>query len=303
MLARFAKIQYITAHIERKKQELAEYNKLNHVDLSHLVNGRRMTNIGTFRAYVQAYLKNHPQINQEMTFLVRQLAPTSKGLPLEIYVFCKDIVWPTTRRFRPTFSTTSSPLCPPLICGFFRSRQGRTFRRWGSRTRIAMSTENLLYTTVSSSLGELLLAGDRTGLRHIYFESGDFTPPPNWQAVAALPYPVADQLDSYFAGRLRAFDLPLHPKERRFNAKSGPHSWKIPYGETISYLELARRIGNPNSVRAVGLANGRNPLPIVVPCHRVIGSNGSLVGYASGLPIKRALLALEGVLAPQLDLF
>ena len=93
MLGRFSKIQYITAHIERKKKELAEYNKLHKVDLSHLVNGRRMTNVGTFRAYVQAYLKNHPQINQEMTFLVRQLAPASRGLPIEIYVFCKDKVW------------------------------------------------------------------------------------------------------------------------------------------------------------------------------------------------------------------
>lgn len=93
MLTRFGQIQYITAHIERKKRELAEYNELNQVDLSHLVNGRRMTNIGTFRAYVQAYLKNHPQISQEMTFLVRQLAPTPKGLPIEIYVFCTDKIW------------------------------------------------------------------------------------------------------------------------------------------------------------------------------------------------------------------
>ncbi|MXX36821.1 MAG: methylated-DNA--[protein]-cysteine S-methyltransferase [Gemmatimonadetes bacterium] len=166
-----------------------------------------------------------------------------------------------------------------------------------------MPTENLLCTTVSSSIGELLLAGDSTGLWHIYFESGDFTPPPNWQAVAALPYPVADQLDSYFAGHLRSFDLPLHPQGTAFQRKVWAALAEIPYGETISYLELARRIGNPNSVRAVGLANGRNPLPIVVPCHRVVGSNGTLVGYAGGLPIKKALLALEGALSPQLDLF
>ena len=93
------------------------------------------------------------------------------------------------------------------------------------------------------------------------------------------------------------------PKEPLFSAKSGPHSRKFPTARRFSYLELARRIGNPSSVRAVGLANGKNPLPIVVPCHRVIGSNGALVGYASGLPIKRALLALEGALSPQLDLF
>ena len=174
-----------------------------------------------------------------------------------------------------------------------------------------MPTENLLYTTMPSSIGELLLAGDPTGLRHIQFKSRDFTPP-DWQAVAALPYPVAEQLDAYFAGHLRSFDLPLHPQGTAFQRKVWAALAEIPYGETISYLELARRIGNPSSVRAVGLANGRNPLPIVVPCHRVIGSNGALVGYAGGLPIKRALLALEGALAspmlatessPQLDLF
>ena len=82
-----------------------------------------------------------------------------------------------------------------------------------------MPTENLLYTTVSSSIGELLLAGDSTGLRHIYFENGDLSPPPDWQAVAALPYPVAEQLDAYFAGHLRNFDLPLHPQGTAFQRK------------------------------------------------------------------------------------
>ena len=166
-----------------------------------------------------------------------------------------------------------------------------------------MPTENLLYTTMSSSIGELLLAGDPTSLQHIQFKDRDFTPPPNWQAVATLPYPVADQLDAYFAGHLQSFDLPLRPQGTAFQRKVWAALLEIPYGETISYLELARRIGNPNSVRAVGLANGKNPLPIVVPCHRVIGSNGALVGYGGGLPIKRALLALEGAFSPQLDLF
>ena len=166
-----------------------------------------------------------------------------------------------------------------------------------------MPTEDLLYTIIYSPIGELLLAGDPTGLQHIQFKDRDFTPPPDWQAVAALPYPVADQLDSYFAGHLGSFDLPLNPQGTAFQRKVWAALAEIPYGETISYLELAHRIGNPNAVRAVGLANGKNPLPIVVPCHRVIGSNGALVGYASGLPIKRALLALEGALSPQLDLF
>ena len=93
MLGRFSKIQYISEYIERKKEEVAAYNTASHVDETSVVNGRRLSNIGTFRAYVVAYLKNHPMINQDMTFLVRQLAPTEHGLPLEIYVFCKDIVW------------------------------------------------------------------------------------------------------------------------------------------------------------------------------------------------------------------
>ena len=93
MLARFSQIQYITEHIDSKRTTLAEYNNSNNIDLSHLVNGRRMTNIGTFRAYIIAYLKNHPDISDEMTFLVRQLAPTDCGVPIEIYVFCRDTVW------------------------------------------------------------------------------------------------------------------------------------------------------------------------------------------------------------------
>jgi miniconductance mechanosensitive channel len=93
MLERFGKIQYISAYIEKKKNELGEFNSTMKVDNASLVNGRRMTNIGVFRAYVQAYLRNHPAINQEMTFLVRQLAPADKGLPIEIYVFSKDKVW------------------------------------------------------------------------------------------------------------------------------------------------------------------------------------------------------------------
>ena len=93
MLTRFAKIQYISEYIAQKQQEVSNFNQTQEVDDSVLVNGRRLTNVGTFRAYIISYLKNHPMINQEMTFLVRQLAPTEHGLPIEIYVFCKDKVW------------------------------------------------------------------------------------------------------------------------------------------------------------------------------------------------------------------
>ncbi len=101
------------------------------------------------------------------------------------------------------------------------------------------------------------------------------------------------QLHSYFARELEEFDLPLAPEGTAFQLRVWKRLCDIPYGETISYGELARRLDNPNASRAVGLANGSNPIPIVIPCHRVIGSNGKLTGYGGGLPIKEKLLALE----------
>ena len=132
MLERFAKIQYITAHIERKKSELAEYNKLNQVDLSHLVNGRRMTNVGTFRAYVEAYLKNHPQINQEMTFLVRQLAPTPRGVPIEIYVFCQDKIWANYEAIQADIFDHILAIVPAFDLRIFQEPSGGDFQRLGA---------------------------------------------------------------------------------------------------------------------------------------------------------------------------
>jgi methylated-DNA-[protein]-cysteine S-methyltransferase len=101
------------------------------------------------------------------------------------------------------------------------------------------------------------------------------------------------QLDEYFAGRRREFSLPLAPKGTEFQQTVWQALTKIPYGETISYADLARRIGKPAAVRAVGAANGQNPIPIVIPCHRVIGSNGKLVGFGGGLETKAFLLRLE----------
>ncbi len=104
---------------------------------------------------------------------------------------------------------------------------------------------------------------------------------------------AASQLRSYFAGELQEFDLPLAPEGTPFQREVWEQLCRIPYGETISYGELARRIGNPKACRAVGLANGSNPISIVIPCHRVIGSNGKLTGYGGGLATKEKLLALE----------
>lgn len=153
----------------------------------------------------------------------------------------------------------------------------------------------MYYTRIESPVGPLLLVADEGGLRQILFENGRdrAKPEASWVENAARFKKVISQLKSYFAGDLEDFDLPLAPEGTPFQLKVWKDLCDIPYGETISYGELARRIGNPSASRAVGLANGANPIPIVIPCHRVIGSNGKLTGYGGGLPIKEKLLALE----------
>ncbi len=150
------------------------------------------------------------------------------------------------------------------------------------------------YTYVPSPIGTLLLVSDSAGLRQINFvkqEAASLNS--EWhENPTALSEPVR-QLRAYFAGKLQAFDLPLAPRGTPFQQNVWRELRQIPYGHTLSYGELARRIGNPSASRAVGLANGSNPIPIVIPCHRVIGSNGKLTGYGGGLPIKQNLLALE----------
>jgi len=151
------------------------------------------------------------------------------------------------------------------------------------------------YTRIDSPLGPLLLVADDAGLREILFVNGrhPVKPDSSWQENAKPFREIIRQLHAYFTGELEDFDLPLAPQGTAFQLKVWKRLCDIPYGETISYGQLARRIGNPNASRAVGLANGANPIPIVIPCHRVIGSNGKLTGYGGGLPIKEKLLALE----------
>lgn len=157
-----------------------------------------------------------------------------------------------------------------------------------------MASETL-YTTIDSPVGPLLLAADDAGLRRIHFQAGPhpLTPPPEWRCVDVLPGDAARQLRAYFAGDLRQFDLPLVPEGTTFQLEVWAALEEIPYGQTISYATLAQRIGRPSSTRAVGAANGQNPLPIVIPCHRVIGSTGALTGYGGGLRAKEILLSLE----------
>jgi methylated-DNA-[protein]-cysteine S-methyltransferase len=149
----------------------------------------------------------------------------------------------------------------------------------------------MYYTQIESPIGALTMAGDDSGLRQLAF--GIKQPQPGWTEDEARLAEPARQLRAYFAGDLEVFDLQLTPAGTRFQLGVWMRLSEIPYGETISYGELARRVGNPNASRAVGLANGSNPIAIIIPCHRVIGSNGKLTGYGGGLEIKQKLLALE----------
>lgn len=179
-----------------------------------------------------------------------------------------------------------------------------TVRRWGG---ITPAPSTVAATTVASPIGELLLLGDGDALTGLFLAPHDAVQAahPQWHRRAA-PFPAAiDQLRAYFAGELTTFDLPLAPYGSAFQLSVWQALRAIPYGRTTSYGRIAAALGNPGASRAVGLANGRNPISIVVPCHRVIGAGGTLVGYGGGLERKRILLALEAGIAgpdPQLSL-
>lgn len=151
------------------------------------------------------------------------------------------------------------------------------------------------YTTMMSPIGPLLLAGDDRGLRLVHFASGrrPKSPLPDWTEDKAPFKEVIRQLQVYFDGKLKEFDVPLVLEGTEFQLLVWRNLQRIPYGETVSYGQLAKRMGKPEASRAVGLANGSNPIPIIIPCHRVIGSNGDLTGFGGGLPVKKKLLALE----------
>jgi miniconductance mechanosensitive channel len=134
MLEKFSKIQYISAYIEHKKQEVAAYNQAHQVDTSSLVNGRRLTNIGTFRAYVTAYLRNHPMINQEMLSMVRQLPPSEVGLPIEIYVFCKDKAWANYESIQADIFDHFFAIIPEFELRVFQSPTGRDIQQLAAIT-------------------------------------------------------------------------------------------------------------------------------------------------------------------------
>lgn len=159
-----------------------------------------------------------------------------------------------------------------------------------------MKNDTLYYITLPSPVGPLKLAATDKGLAAVLFHNGHGrVMPGDMEENAGHPVlrAAAEQLDEYFAGRRIAFDLPLDPRGSVFQMKAWRELMKIPYGETISYGEQARRLGDAKKARAVGMANGRNPLSIVVPCHRVIGASGSLTGFGGGIKVKQFLLELE----------
>ncbi len=151
------------------------------------------------------------------------------------------------------------------------------------------------YTTIDSPIGEILLTGEDGALTRLYMSP--FVVDPAWKHDPDARAEPARQLAEYFAGERTEFELELAPAGTAFQQRVWALLLAIPYGETTTYGALADELGNPRTVRAVGLANGRNPISIVVPCHRVIGADGSLVGYGGGLERKRTLLAHEAEVA------
>lgn len=144
--------------------------------------------------------------------------------------------------------------------------------------------------TIETPIGPLTLQADEAAVTAIRFGAGGA------QDASPLLDAAEAQLREYFAGARRTFDLPLAPHGTAFQQRVWAALRAIPYGETRTYGEFAAAIDSPNASRAVGMANHRNPIPIIIPCHRVIGANGTLTGYAGGLEIKRKLLALEGII-------
>ena len=159
----------------------------------------------------------------------------------------------------------------------------------------------VFYRYHSSPIGQLLIAGDASGLQQLLMEidSKPWKIGENWQPAGKQLDAVCRQLDEYFAGRRKRFELTLAPRGTEFQRTVWQALQGIGYGQTSSYAELAAAIGRPKAVRAVGTANGANPIALIIPCHRVIGRDGSLTGYTGGLQRKALLLRLEGAQFPE----
>ncbi len=159
----------------------------------------------------------------------------------------------------------------------------------------ASQDSGISYWITPSPVGRLLLVGNPDGLQALQFQDGahPLDIQPTWTQSRDPFRAVLEQLKEYFDGSRTRFQITLNLQGTSFQRQVWKTLQRIPYGRTVSYGEIARQVGSPNASRAVGAANGQNPVSIIVPCHRVIGSNGKLVGYGGGLPIKTVLLALE----------
>lgn len=167
------------------------------------------------------------------------------------------------------------------------AKQGQT-----AETKIE---DELRYELLDGPFGRVLLLAGAQGLRRIHFQAGPapLDIAPGWTRDPAALAEAAAQLEAYFAGEREAFDLPLDPRGTPFQREVWAELRRIPYGQTRSYAQLAAALGRPEASRAVGAANGGNPLAVVIPCHRVLGADGALRGYAGGTAIKAGLLQLE----------
>jgi len=153
----------------------------------------------------------------------------------------------------------------------------------------------LRYSYVHTPIGAILIAGDETAIAEIHFAGAE--PKPDWTRDDEALTEAANLLRAYFAGERQTFDLPLAPRGTEFQQSVWRALLAIPYGETTTYSAIAYKIGKPAAVRAVGAANGANPIPIVIPCNRVIGASGAMTGFGGGIEVKRQLLALEARVA------
>ena len=154
------------------------------------------------------------------------------------------------------------------------------------------------YTLLDTPCGALCIAGTTQGLTRVEFQDGErpVRPQPDWREDQGVLDEAREQLQAYFEGRRQRFTLPVAPEGTPFQQRVWQELQDIPWGTTTTYREIAERLGQPAAVRAVGHANGRNPIAIVIPCHRVVGADGRLTGYAGGIATKRRLLQHEGAL-------
>ncbi|MDC7226373.1 MAG: methylated-DNA--[protein]-cysteine S-methyltransferase [Spirochaetales bacterium] len=155
----------------------------------------------------------------------------------------------------------------------------------------------MYYTRLDTPVCEIILAGDEDGLQHLHLNTGEgkrrFEVLPDWLRSDDFFVDTAAQIREFCTGERRVFDIKLNPQGTDFQSRVWSELQRIPYGETRSYGEIASALGKPSAARAVGTANGRNPIPLIIPCHRVIGADGSLAGFAHGIAVKQRLLMIE----------